>query len=80
MFYVYLLRDKQGRINIGYTQNLKRRLEEHTKGNVYWTSRLQGAYLFYYEAFPAKQLARYRELQLKKYGAAYYGLLKRLSL
>lgn len=80
MYYVYLLRDKQGGIYIGYTENLERRLAEHRGERVYWTRRLDEFVLLYYEAYSCKVQARDREKKLKIYGSAYVALLKRLGL
>jgi len=80
MFYVYLLKDKKDKIYIGYSDNLKRRLIEHNSKKVYTSRRMDKPQLFYYEAYPTKELARNREKKLKQYGAAFQELKKRLGL
>ena len=79
MCYVYLLRDKQCRIYIGYTTNVQQRLSGHVRGKVYWTRRLSGVIMIYYEAYSDKGLAEDREKQLKIRGSAYQALLKRIG-
>jgi putative endonuclease len=79
MFYVYLLRDEKS-FYIGYTSNLKRRIEEHTKGRTYTTRRMNEPKLVYYEAYNNEDAARIREKKLKQFGSSYKGLVKRLGL
>ncbi len=60
MYYVYLIKNKlTGGTYIGYTKNLKRRLEEHKTKN---------PELVYYEAYKAEKDARTREIKLKQRG------------
>jgi len=80
MFYVYLLKDKENKIYIGYSKDLKRRFLEHKSGKVYTSRRMNEPELFYYEVYPNIQLAQEREKRLKRFGSAYSGLLKRLKL
>ena len=79
MFYVYLLKSNRGRIYIGYTANLKRRISEHNAKKVYYTKRHEKWTLYYYEAYSDKEVAQEREKKLKQYGSAHHGLLKRLK-
>ena len=37
MYYVYVLREEDGRLYIGYSSNLRRRIEEHRVGKVRYT-------------------------------------------
>ncbi len=80
MFYVYVLRDTAGKIYIGYTSDLKRRLAQHKSGHTYTTSRMSEPELFYYEAYNSEDLAKIREKKLKQFGSSYQGLFKRLGL
>lgn len=80
MFYVYLLSDKTGKIYVGYTANLRLRIQQHKNKRVYWTKRLNKPTLIYYEAYPDSAHAKIRERKLKKRGSSYQGLLKRIGL
>ncbi len=80
MYYVYLLTDQSGKIYIGFTKDLKRRIEEHKRGKTYWTKRLVDLHLLYYEAYSSRELALEREKKLKIRGSAYQGLIKRIGL
>jgi len=73
------LRDNKGKLYIGYSNNLKRRIREHADRKVYTTSRMSGAKLIYYEAYTDKESAKIRESKLKQFGSSYHGLIKRLG-
>lgn len=79
MFYVYVLRSlKDKKLYIGYTNNLKRRFEEHNAGRNEVTRERRPFLLLYYEACTQKEDALKRELQLKTgFGGEY--LKRRLS-
>ena len=79
MFYVYLLRDRSGKLYVGYSGDLKRRVAEHLQGKVYTSSRMHSPKLVYYEAYTTEAAAKVRERKLKQYGSAYQGLLKRFK-
>jgi len=51
MFYVYILRLKDGSYYIGYSSNLKQRIKEHHQGLVLSTKNLRPAKLIFYAAF-----------------------------
>ena len=55
---------------IGYTNNLKRRIEEHSDKN---------PELIYYEAYRSEKDARARELKLKQRGQGVRRLKERLK-
>lgn len=67
MFYfVYVLQSqKDGKFYTGYTQDLKRRFEDHQKGSVMSTKDRRPLTLIYYEACRCKDDARHREQYLK---------------
>ena len=66
MWYVYILRsEKNGRIYTGYTEDLKRRVQEHSIGKVLSTKGLRPLKLVYYEAFLSKEDASVEERFLK---------------
>lgn len=79
--YVYLLKSKKdGSIYIGCTDDLERRLKEHTDGKVYSTKKMLPVELIYYEAYPLKDWAYEREKSLKTYGSGLAKLKSRLGL
>lgn len=52
MLYVYVLRSKKdGKLYIGKTRDLRKRLEKHSKGDVPSTKTIRPLELIYYEAF-----------------------------
>jgi putative endonuclease len=80
MFYVYLLRDVNGKNYIGYSKDLRRRLKEHLSHKVYTTRRMASPKLIYYEAYLNEKAAQEREIKLKQFGSSYHGLIKRLNI
>ena len=71
-YYTYVLRSrKDGKLYAGYTENLKLRFEEHSKGQVASTKDRRPLELIYYEACLRKSDVMRRE----KYFKLYYGKL-----
>jgi len=71
MYYLYILKDQtKGEVYIGYSKNLRRRLEEHKHRN---------PELVYYEAYKSEKDARMREIKLKQHGQAKRRLKERLQ-
>lgn len=67
MFYVYaLLSDQNKDIYIGYSEDLKKRFNEHNNGLVKATKGYRPWKLVYYKAYVTKLDATRREVQLKK--------------
>jgi len=73
MFYTYVLKSKKdGNLYIGWSNDLKSRVEEHNNGLVISTKYRLPMQLVYYEACLSKELAIMREKQLKTgFGRAY---------
>ena len=73
MFYVYVLRSKvDGKLYVGQTVDLKKRLSEHNTGQVPSTRRRIPLELLYYEACTHRNDALHREKYLKTtYGHRY---------
>jgi putative endonuclease len=69
MYYVYIIKQKNGELYIGYTSDLRRRIKEH---------QAKPENLVYYEAYKAKEDATKREKQIKKYKSAWGQLKKRI--
>jgi len=66
MNYTYvLLSQKDGRLYIGSTSDLRERMQQHNKGFVRSTSHRRPLRLIYYEACLSKEDARRRERYLK---------------
>ncbi|MDD5738310.1 MAG: GIY-YIG nuclease family protein [Candidatus Pacebacteria bacterium] len=65
-FYIYvLLSEKDKKLYIGYTENLKLRFEEHQKGRVSSTKNRRPFQLIYSEACLDRKDAMHREKYLK---------------
>ena len=80
MYYVYILKsEKNGRIYIGSTKNLEKRLEQHNSGKCFSTREMKPLEVIYYEAFQHEEDARLREKRLKQYGKALTELKKRIK-
>jgi len=73
MFYTYvLMSEMDGDLYIGYTQDLKKRFEEHQLGRVLSTAPRRPLKLVYYEACIDENDAKAREKSLKTgYGRKY---------
>ena len=73
MYYVYVLEsERDGRLYIGFTGNLNRRIDLHNSGKVESTRRRIPFKLIYYEASLCKDDAVRRERYLKTtYGHRY---------
>lgn len=80
MYYVYLLQDINKKLYIGYSSNLKKRIQDHNRKKVYTTSRMDEPKLIYYEAYINEDQAKTREKKLKQFGSSYKGLLKRIGI
>ena len=80
MFYVYILKSKKDqKLYIGYTEDLKRRISEHKRGNVDNTKHRLPIDLVYYEAYNDIDDAKDREKSFKHSGSVYNGLIKRVK-
>lgn len=66
LYYVYVLKsEKDGNNYVGYTNDIKKRMEEHKKGYVKSTSQRRPLNLIYFEASLNPQDATKREKYLK---------------
>ncbi len=74
MFFVYILKSKKDdSIYIGYTNDLKRRVEEHNGGENKSTKFKAPFELVYYEAYKSQSDAKYRESNLKRFSSSVLG-------
>lgn len=81
MFYVYILKsNKDNKLYIGYTNSLKRRIQEHNSGGNTSTKFRRPLDLIYYEAYKSEGDAKHREKMLKLFGRALGGLKRRIKL
>lgn len=80
MYYIYILKDLNGKIYIGRSDDLRTRLKAHLNKKVYTTKRMHDPQLIYYEAYSNRDLSKEREKKLKQFGSSYGGLFKRLRL
>lgn len=64
--YVYVLQSiKDNQFYVGYTENLKRRLQEHSRGKIHSTMNRRPLTLIYYEYCLDRKDANKREKYLK---------------
>ena len=81
MFYVYILQStKDNKLYIGYSNDLKRRVEEHNSGKNKSTKHRKPFTLVYYEAYQSQTDAKNRETNLKLFGRALGGLKRRIRI
>lgn len=77
---VYILKGKDNKsIYMGYTNDLKRRFEEHNKGLCICTKDMRPLKIIAYEAYASETDARTRERRLKQFKNSYKELMKRIS-
>ena len=77
-YFVYVLQNVEGRLYIGFTTDLKRRVQQHQNNEGGWT-RTRGPWqLVYYETFADRIEAMHRERNLKR-GKTNKELRSRLS-
>jgi len=80
-FYLYILKSRRdGRLYIGFTNNLGVRLKKHNNKEVMSTKSYAPYDLIYFEGYPSMNMAKNRENKLKQFGQAYRRLKERLGL
>ncbi len=81
MFCVYLLKSKKDNdLYIGYTNNLKRRVDDYSKGLVSSTKARKPFDLIYFECYKSENDARHRGKNLKLRSRAFAQLKKRIKV
>jgi len=66
MYYVYVLRSQRdGKLYIGYTTNLMKRMQEHNHGEVTSTKSRRPLELIFYEGYKSMEDAKRREQYFK---------------
>jgi len=78
MYVVYVLRDENGKLYKGLTNDLKRRTGEHFSGHTQTTRRMKNSRVVYKEEYDTFLEARKRELYLKSAAGRRF-LKKKLS-
>ncbi len=66
MFFVYVLRNPQGRLYVGFTEDLERRVKQHQENQGGWTRGKGPWELAEYEVFASRDEALRRERNLKR--------------
>ena len=80
MFFVYVLQSKKdGEFYIGFTPDIKRRMEKHNLGLVQSTKHMRPLELMYCEVYKAKKDALIREKRLKQFAKGFASLKGRLK-
>ena len=80
MYFVYVIKGGSNpEYYVGFTKNLKQRLQEHNSGKNISTKRGKPWKLIYFEGFTSETLARKRESKLKQFGKAWQELKKRVT-
>ena len=64
-YFVYILRDRQGKLNKGLTNNIERRVQENKSGKTITTRKMSKLKVVYMEVLESFAEARKRELYLK---------------
>jgi len=79
MFYVYVLQSEKDKTTyVGFTDDLRKRLNEHNQGKTKSIKHKLPLILIYYESYQTKYLARKRELELKNNSFKKEELYKRI--
>ena len=66
LYYVYIVKCKDGTLYTGYTNNIKRRLKEHNDGKSKYCRGRRPVKLKHLETFKTQISAMRRELEIKK--------------
>jgi predicted GIY-YIG superfamily endonuclease len=74
MITLYILQCAQGKYYTGITNNLARRIHEHSSGHSGWTSHNLPISVIHTEQFNSRSEARKQEVKIKKRGAFRYML------
>lgn len=81
MWYFYVIQSQRelGWFYKGSTGNLKKRFEQHNKGEEVSTKHYKPFKLVYYEAYVTEKAARKREASVKKSGSVWKPLMDRIE-
>ena len=80
MYYVYVLKsEKDDKLYIGYTKDLRRRVHQHNTSSSLSTKSRIPFQLVYYEAYLSEKDAKDRERKLKRFAGSYTHLKHRIK-
>ena len=81
MYYFYVLKSTklENYFYKGSTNNVRRRLAEHNRGDVFSSKPFAPYDLIYYEAYASEKAAREREKSIKNSGAGWGALMGRVK-
>jgi len=80
MFIIYVLQSRKDlSFYIGFTSDIKRRIEEHNKGSSQSTKHKRPWVLIYCEVYRTRKDAAERELKLKEHKNAWVKLKERIK-
>ena len=66
MYFVYVIRNAEGRIYIGFTTDRDQRIQTHQEGKAGWTHGRGPWELVYHEIYTSRSAAMHRERNLKR--------------
>lgn len=78
-FFVYILKLIDNSYYCGITNNLDRRIKEHSKGKRGYVARIGFKELIWYQVVDSRKLARYLEVRIKRYGVKKYLVYLRVN-
>ena len=79
MYFVYVLKMSNGQLYVGYTNNLKRRLNQHQNGESAFTKKYLPIELVYCEVYKSSLDALERERKLKQHKKGFAQLRNRIK-
>lgn len=80
MHFVYIIKSlNRDLLYIGYTANIRKRLQDHNNGASFTTNKYKPWKLVYLEGYLSAEDAKYREKMLKHFGRVYSQLKRRIK-
>lgn len=76
---MYVLKRVDERLYVGFTNNIRNRIKEHSEGKVFSTKKFLPVKLIYYECYLSIKDAKQRESMIKKFGSTYSHLKRRIA-
>ena len=80
MYYVYIIENEKKEKYIGYTKNLRKRLEEHNANRGARYTKNSKWDIVYIEGYRTQEQAMKRERSIKRSGAIRKALYERISM